>query len=170
MKLSRQVRMSAIGAALLAFAGAAGAQTYDDIWVHGNACIGGGVVQSTFGANNTSTTNSATVNCGIQWARPQGALSGSQLYVIQATYWNRSTTAGAYTCKVAGLDQSGNNVWNSATTTFPTGATNAPPHTTSIGSPPINVTYLNVTCTIPKSSGVSGGSSFLSGISVLVGS
>jgi hypothetical protein len=170
MRLTRLVQMSAIGAAFLAFAGAAGAQTFDDIWVHGNTCVGGGVVPSVFGANNRSTTVSATVNCAIQWARPLGATNGGQQYFMQATFWNRSSTAGAFTCKVTGLDASGNQVFNGPTTSLTVGAPGSGPSTLNIGQPPIKATYLNVSCTIPKASGAANGSSFLSGISVRVGS
>ena|SRR6185369_8690972 len=170
MKLTRKIRMSAIGTALLAFAGAASAQTYDDVWVHGNACVGGGAIPSAYGANNPSTASSATVTCPIQWARPQGASNGQQLYWIQVNYWNRSTTAGAFSCHVYGLDEQGNKVFDPATTVFPAGSANSAPHTVNIGQPPITAKFMSVTCTIPKASGAAGGSSFLGGVAMRVGS
>ncbi len=168
MKLSRKLGMMSFGAAVLMLAGAAGAQTYNDVWVHGNACTGGGAVPSAYGATNSSTTNSATVNCPIQAAWPLGA--GAQQRWLQLVYWNRSSTAGAFTCKVVGLDANGNKVFDPATQTVPAGAPNSSPQTLNIGQPPLSAQFFNVSCTIPKSSGAGGGSSYISGIALRVAS
>lgn len=169
MKLTRQVRLAALGAAVMMLAGTAAAQSvYDDVWVHGNACTGGGAVPSAYGATNSSTTSSATVNCAIQAAWPQGA--GAQARWLQLVYWNRSSTANAFTCKVVGLDASGNKVYDPATVSVPVGAPNSAPGTLNIGQPPVSAQFINVSCTIPKSSGAGGGSSYISGIAFRVAS
>lgn len=169
MKISKQVWLGVFGAAALMFAGAASAQTFDDIYVHGNTCVGGGASPSAYGATNSSTTASATVNCAIQAAWPAPGTSNQQRWV-QLTYWNRSSTAGAFTCKVVGLDENGNKVYDPGNVTIPTGAPNSAPAKLNIGQPTTSSRYFNVTCTIPKSTGAGGGSSYISGIVLRIAS
>jgi hypothetical protein len=167
MKLTRQVRMSVLGGAILMLAGAASAQNHES-WIHGNACVGGSAVPSAYGANNPSTASSATVTCPIPVVKE--ANNTTQQYWLQLAYWNRSTTAGAFTCKVYGLDGSGNKVYDPATVVLPTGAINSTPKTATLGTAPASAQYISVTCTIPKATSGAGGSSFISGISWHIGS
>jgi hypothetical protein len=172
MKLARQVRLGAFGAAIMMFAGAAAAQTFDDIWVHGNACVGGGAVPSAYGATNSSTTNSASVTCPITAAWPAPGNIPQDRYLVM-TYWNRSNVAGAFSCRAYGLDVAGNKVWDPGNYNFAVGAPNSGPVTTSLyggNAPPLSAKYFSVSCTIPKSSGAGGGSSYISGISLRIGS
>lgn len=167
MKMNRQVRMSSIGAAIMMFAAAAGAQS-QEIWVHGNACVGGTAIPSAYGANNPSTAAATTVTCPIPAVKEMN--NTTQQYWLQVAFWNRSSTAGAFTCRVYGLDGSGNKVYDPGNVSLTTGGVNSAPKTQSLGSPPASAQYISVQCTIPKASSGSGGSSFLSGISWRMGS
>ncbi len=159
--------MSAIGAALLAFAGAAGAQTSES-WIHGNACVGGTAIPSAYGANNPSTAAATTVTCPIPVIKDIN--NTTQQFWMQVAFWNRSSTAGAFTCRVYGLDAGGNKVYDPGNVSLTTGGVNSSPQTMTLGSPPASAQYISVSCTIPKATSGSGGSSFLSGISWHVGS
>lgn len=169
MKLTRNVRMAAIGASVLMLAGAASAQQpYVETYVHGNACTGAGAVPTAWGAYNPSTTAAVTVTCPVASAWPM--FPGGQQRWMQITYYNRNTTPGAFTCKAYGLSDDGGLVWSPPTVTIPAGAPGGPSGQITVGVPPLNAKFFSVTCTIPKAVGAGNPFSYLSSIALKIGS
>ena len=168
MKSMRHIRLALFGTAILAFAGAANAQSYVNTYIHGNSCTGGGVTPSQYGVYNPSTTSSADVTCSIPNAWPMNP--GAQQRWIQVSYYNRSSTAGAFTCKLYGIGDGGTIVWNPATVVFPTGAVGSSVAQLNVGQPPTTAEYFTMSCTIPKGNGAGNGYSYITAIGVKIGS
>jgi hypothetical protein len=169
MKASRYVRYAAFGAVLI-LAGAACAQTdYMETWVHGNNCYGGGALPSIYGPYNPSTTSSATVTCPIPEA--WSYYLPVQPRYIQIAYYNRNTSANAFTCRLYGLDASGNLVWNPGAVAFPAGSLGSGSQVYKLPfSPPTSALEFTATCTVPpNSAGTGNGYSHLAGIALRVG-
>jgi hypothetical protein len=171
MKLMQKVRMSTLGAALLMLTGVAGAQEStpnDASYTHGNVCYGGGVTPTQYGVYNPSTTNSATVTCPLTAVWPQFA-SGWNRW-LQLSYYNRSNVAGSFTCKLYGLADNGSVVWNPSTVTIPTGSVGSSVQQLNVGQPPASALFFTMSCTIPKTTGSGSGHSYVTAISVKIGS
>lgn len=168
MKMNQKFRMATLGAAVLMLAGAASAQTFDNTYVHGNSCTGGGVTQSPWGVYNSSFSSAANVTCPIANAWPTG--SPTQQRWVQVTVYNRNPTAGAFTCNAYGLNDAGVLVWSPAAVSFPAGSAGSSPVQTTLGVPPISAVNFSVSCTIPKAVGSGNVYSYVTAIAVKVGS
>jgi hypothetical protein len=153
MKASRYFRSAAFGAALI-LAQAAHATDFQQTWLHGNVCTGGGIVPSAYGPYNPSTTSSATVTCPITsvWSYQYPA----DTRIILVTAYNRNTTAGAFTCRAYGLDETGTLVWNPGTVVFNAGSLGEGVTGYSLGQPPANAKYFTATCNVPPNSAGTG--------------
>lgn len=172
MMLMKKFSMATLGASLLMLAGTASAQSStpnDASYTHGNACYGGGVTPTQYGVYNPSTTSSATVTCPLTAVWPQNTTTGWNRW-LQLSYYNRSSTAGAFTCKLYGLGDGGTVVWNPATVTIPTGSVGSTVQQLNVGQPPLSALYFTMSCTIPKTTGASNGHSYVTAISVKIGS
>jgi hypothetical protein len=172
MKLFQKVSLATVGASLLMLTGVASAQSStpnDASYTHGNACYGGGVTPTQFGVYNPSTTNSATVTCPVTAVWPAAATSGWNRW-LQLSYYNRSSTAGSFTCKLYGLADNGSIVWNPSTVTIPTGSVGSSVQQLNVGQPPLSALYFTMSCTIPKTTGSGSGHSYVTALSVKIGS
>ena len=172
MKLFQKVSLVTLSASLLMLTGVAGAQESmpnDASYTHGNVCYGGGVIPTQYGVYNPSTSNSANVTCPVTAVWPQAATSGWNRW-LQLSYYNRSTVAGSFTCKLSGLADNGSVVWAPGTITIPTGSLYSPVQQLNVGQPPISALFFTMSCTIPKTTGSSSGHSYVTALSVKIGS
>ena len=165
----QHLRLAALGAAVFILAGTASAQNDNPVatYTHGNACTGGGAIPSQYGVYNPSPTASASITCAIQSSWYQWPVGWERW--IQVSYYNRSTTPGAFSCKVTGLNSQGRLIWTPDAKVFPTGSVGSSVAQINIGQPPPDAVFFSVSCTLPKGTGAANGFSYFTAMAILIG-